>query len=145
MAIQRRLTSATVLAAIALTGCYNSEQLIAKTRNRAIRTRIDEVELGAFRVTLPRDDASGEMTEITVRLFGESERYKINEIEADLANRGPQIEDSAIRTLRETPREDLAEPDLRKLRSRLLAAINEELTEAPLRAIGFYEVRFTRH
>lgn len=145
MEARRILAFTAALIGLLTTGCYSSEGLITKTRNKAIRTRIDEVELGEFRVTLPRDVTTGEMTEMTLRLFGESERYKINEIEDDLKARGPKIEDTAIRTLRETNREDLIDPDLKKLRTRLLAAMNEELNGAPLKSIGFYEIRFIRH
>lgn len=145
MTTMRRSAFVAAATGLLVGGCYTEESLVAKTRNKAIRTRIDEVELGSFRVTLPRDLDSGEMTEIQLRLFGESERYKINEIEAELEARGPQIEDTAIRTLRETPKEDLIDPALNGLRKRLVTAINAELTDAPLRAIGFYEVRFVRH
>lgn len=145
MTARRFLAFTATLIGLLTTGCYSSEGLVSKTRNKAIRSRIDEVELGSFRVTLPRDITTGEMTEINLRLFGVSERYKINEIQADLEARGPKIEDTAIRTLRMTQREDLVDPDLKKLRTRLLAAMNEELNGAPLRSIGFYEVRFIRH
>lgn len=126
-------------------GCYSADSLIEKTRNKAIRTRIDEVEIGSFRVTLPNDEVSGEMTEIDLRLFAESERYKINEIKSELESKAPQIEDRTLRTLRDLTREELADPDLKGLRKRLLFALNDELTDTPLRAIGFYDVRFTRH
>ncbi|TWT96707.1 hypothetical protein Pla108_24810 [Botrimarina colliarenosi] len=126
-------------------GCYSDESLLKRIRNHAIRTRVDEVELGQFRVTLPRNDRTGEMTEIDIRIFGESFRYRVNEIEEELEAKAPLIEDLAMRTLRETTRQELAEPDLESLRGRLLNSMNQLLTDAPLASVGFYDVRFIRH
>lgn len=146
-AIKPTIQHAAALAAacLLLGGCYNAERLVERVRDNAIRTRMDEVELGSFRVTLPRHERTGEMTEIDIRVFGRSQRYKINEIEADLKANGPQIEDRTLRTLRETSRRDLAEPELISLRKRILDAMNAELTDAPLESVGFYDVRFIRH
>ena len=137
------------IAALALaassTGCFNSEKLVTRVRNNAIRTRIDEVKLGQYRVTLPRNPLTGEMAEVDIRVYGETLRYKINEIEDELKSRAPEIEDHTLRVLRETTREELADPELTELRSRLLSSMNEVLTGAPLKSVGFHEVRFLRH
>jgi flagellar basal body-associated protein FliL len=126
-------------------GCYNSEKLVARVRNHAIRSRVDEVKLGQYRVTLPRNPLTGEMSEVDVRVYGETLRYKINELEDELKSRAPEIEDHTLKVLRETTREELADPELTDLRTRLLASMNEVLTGEPLKSIGFYEVRFLRH
>lgn len=128
-----------------LVGCYDGEELVERVRKKAIRTRLEEIELGEFRVTLPRDEATGEMVEVDLRVFGQSQRYKINEIEDELELERPLLEDRLLTTLRSTSRRDLAEPDLTTLRERLLAVSNELLTNQPLEAIGFYDVRFIRH
>lgn len=141
------LRTALVVAALgaASVGCVDSEKLVARVRNNAIRTRIDEVELGAYRVTLPRNFQTGEMAEVDVRLYGETPRYKINEIEDELKSKAPLIEDSTLKVLRQTTRQELADPDLTSLRARLLASMNETLSGAPLVSLGFYDVRFLRH
>ncbi|QDV76186.1 flagellar basal body-associated FliL family protein [Botrimarina mediterranea] len=146
-----RLRSSVRLAIVALTlgvpsvGCFNSEKLVERVRNNAIRTRIDEVKLGQYRVTLPRNPQTGEMAEVDVKVYGETLRYKINEIEDELKSRAPEIEDRTLQVLRETSREELADPNLVTLRERLLTSMNEVLTGAPLKSIGFYQVRFVRH
>lgn len=143
----RFAAAANALAAVCLlmSGCYDADQLIHKVRNSAARNQLREISLGTFRVTLPHDARTSEMTEIDIRIFGQSKRYKIDEIEAELAAKAPQIEDSTLRALRETSRRDLAEPNLKGLRERLLETMNQELTNAPLESIGFYDVRFIRH
>lgn len=132
-------------ACLAAGGCYNGEALVERVRNDALRTRMDEVELGRFRVTLPRHIKNGEMTEIDITLFAESERYKINEIESDLENKRALVQDETLRTLRETKRKELIDPKLRELRQRLLAAINPLIENEPLVSIGISDVRFIRH
>ena len=140
----RRTLIAAALAA-SLAGCYSHDSLITKARNKAIRTRIDEVDLGRYQVTMPRDQGNGELTQIEIHLFGETERYKINEIEEDLERFGPRFEDHTIRVLRELQRPILTDPELVGLRESLLTAFNEVLTGSPLKRIGFYDVRFIRH
>ena len=39
-------------------GCYDGDALVQRVRDRSIRTRLEEVDLGEFRVTLPRDEVS---------------------------------------------------------------------------------------
>ena len=126
-------------------GCYNGEKLVQKVRHRALRTRIDEVSLGAYQVTRPRDERTGEMTEIHLELYGESQRYKINEIEDELELKAAIIEDNTIRTLREASHSELTEPNLDRLRERLLTMLNEQIEGSPLVSIGFREIRFIRH
>lgn len=141
----QRQTVVALALCVPLSGCYSSDSLVKRVRNHAIRTRIDEVDLGEFRVTLPRNAQTGEMTEIDVRLYGEAFRYKINEIEDELEAKAPFVEDHTLRVLRETTRQELSEPDLVQLRDRLLDSMNEMLTDAPLTSVGFYDVRFIRH
>jgi phage-related protein len=140
-----RATLAVAALGAASLGCVDGDKLVARVRNNAIRTRIDEVELGSYKVTLPRNFPTGEMTEVEVRLYGETLRYKINEIEDELKQKAPVFEDHTLKVLRETTRQELADPDLTRLRARLLESMNATLTGAPLTALGFYEVRFLRH
>ncbi len=126
-------------------GCYDSEALVERVRNKALRTRLDEVELGSFRVTLPRDTNSGEMTEIDIHLFAESQRYKINEIQDEIQAKQALVQDEALRTLRDATRKELIDPQLRGLRERLLESINVLIEGEPLVSIGISDVRFIRH
>jgi len=140
-----RATLAAAAFGAASLGCVDGDKLVARVQNNAIRTRIDEVELGSYRVTLPLNFQTGEMTEVDVRLYGETLRYKINEIEDELKQKAPVFEDHTLKVLRETTRQELADPDLVSLRARLLESMNQTLTGAPLTSLGFYQVRFLRH
>lgn len=141
----RRSSCLLAVLVAACAGCYSGEGLVARVHSDAIRLRLEEIELGRFRVTLPRDERTSEMTEIVVHLYCEVARYKITSVKEETERLRPQIEDVVIRTLREVSHEELAEPPLNSLRERLMTAINSVLTEAPLQSLGFYEVRFIRH
>lgn len=145
----KALNAARLLAYAALglgcAGCYSGDKLVEKVRHRALRTRIDEIQLGSFRVTRPRDERTGEMTEVQLELYGESQRYKINEIEDEIELKAAIIEDETIRTLREASQQELTEPNLDQLRARLLTMLNETIEGAPLVSIGFRQIRFIRH
>lgn len=140
-----RRALAALLVSVAAGGCYDGEELARRVRQKAIRTRVEEIDLGAYRVTLPRDPYSGEMTEVEVGLFGESSRYRLNEIEKTLKTHDAAVRDQTLRVLRQATPEELADPDLGGLRKRLLASMNEVLDDEPLDRLGFRHVRFLRH
>lgn len=139
------LIAIATLTATLSTGCYTHNSLIERVRSRAIRLRIEEVEIGEFRVTLPRNDRTSELTEVDLRIFGLSPRYKINEIERELEEREYAIRDNTLKVLRNLTHDDLVDPDLDTIRDQLLVLYNQLLDEEPLEGLGFYNVRFTRH
>lgn len=136
-----------LLAFICLTaclGCYSGERLIEQVRSRSTRTRLDEVKLGAFRVTLP-PDPTGDLSEIDLTVYGEAPRYRIREIERELETKMPLLGDLATRSLRDVEHSELTDPNLTKLRERLLTTVNSVLEGDPITSVGFHEVRFIRH
>ncbi|TWT46550.1 flagellar basal body-associated FliL family protein [Botrimarina hoheduenensis] len=142
-----RLTLSAALAVIALglPGCYNGEKLVEQVRKRAIRTRMDEVSLGSFRVTLPPSAETGDMTELDLEVYGEALRYRTSKLKRELKEKSFLIGDRTLRTLRQIQPEDLLDPDLAEIRQRLLEAINGVLDDQSIEAIGFNEVRLMRH
>lgn len=128
-----------------LCGCYSGEKLVEQVRKRAIRTRMDELPLGNFRVTLPTPIDGADMTEIDMRVYGEAPRYRIGKLEDELATKSHLLGDRATRILRQIELGELIDPNLESLRERMLQAVNEVLEGEPIEAIGFHEVRIIRH
>lgn len=141
----RSLTAIALGCVTLATGCYDGAELISRLRAQAIRSRLEEVEIGTFHLTLPRNNNNGETIELELTVFGSSERFKISGIETEVEQNAVLIEDKAIRTLRAADLSELSEPDFATLRRRLLAVTNESLTDAPLKSIGFKDVRIVRH
>ncbi|MGL4512225.1 MAG: hypothetical protein ACRCT8_03985 [Lacipirellulaceae bacterium] len=133
------------LALAPLAGCYNGKVLVARARSHATSSRIEEIELGSFRVTLPRDNRTTHTPVVEVRLFGEAPLRTRKEIEKQIKDRAFLVNDRAMTTLRKATLEELHEPSLDRLRARLLEAVNGSLEGAPLLAVGISDYRLIQY
>jgi hypothetical protein len=122
-------------------GCYDGEALVNEVRSEAMRTRLVEVDLGTYRTTMPRDENASETTELKLHIFGTVPRYRVPEIELYMQKDGFRLRHETLAAVRQATSEELAEPNLSRLKTRIETVINQNLKEAPVRSIGFYEVR----
>lgn len=122
-------------------GCYDGQQMIESTRTNVLKTRDAEIDLGNYETTMPRDSQTNAFTELSVHIFGTVPRYRVAEIKKQLRADEYRLRHSTLAALRGTTREELAEPDLAQFRARIEKAVNEVLTDAPVKQIGFYDVR----
>jgi len=137
-----RLFAPALLLAIGLSsGCYNGDALINEVRSVAIQTRLVEVDLGTYKTTMPRKRTDTDTTAIELHIFGTVARYRVPEIESHLAEDGFRLRHETLAAVRQTTATELAEPNLTALRTRLEKVINDQLGEAPVKSIGFYEVK----
>jgi hypothetical protein len=130
-----------VVGALLCAGCYNGNAIVERARSVALNTRLAEVDLGKYRTTLPRDPQSGMFTELDIHIFGTVPRYRVPDIEKQLKTDEYRLRHETLATLRRTTREELAEPNLSQMRSRIEKVVNSLLEEAPVKSIGFYSVR----
>ena len=122
-------------------GCYDSRALLDQVRTDALRSQLHEVDLGLYRTTMPRDQATSTLTEIELRLFGTVPQYRIPAIEKQLKTDGYRLRYDTLVAIRETTSEELAEPDLKQLRARLTQVANNVLEDAPIKSIGVEKFR----
>jgi hypothetical protein len=122
-------------------GCYNDDGLINEVRSAALRTRLVEVDLGSYRTTMPRKRNESEATEVQLHIFGTVPRYRVPEIEKQLEADGYRLRHETLAAVRKSTAQELAEPNLTALRARLEKVINEQLADAQVKSIGFYEVQ----
>jgi hypothetical protein len=139
--MMRILLVALFLAVGLCAGCYDGDALIHEVRSAALRTRLVEVDLGLYRTTMPRKRNQSEATEIKLHIFGTVPRYRIPEIEKQLKADGYRLRHETLAAMRQSTAQELAEPDLTALRTRLEKVINAQLADAPVKSIGFYEVQ----
>jgi len=137
----RMLPIALCLAFSLCAGCYDGDALINEVRSAALRTRLVEVDLGSYRTTMPRKRHESEATEIQLHIFGTVPRYRIPEIEKQLQSDGYRLRHETLAAVRESTAEELAEPNLTALRTRLEEVLNAALPDAPVKSVGFYEVQ----
>jgi hypothetical protein len=122
-------------------GCYDGDALINEARSAAMRTRLVEIDLGSYRTSMPRKRNESEATEIELHIFGTVPRYRIPEIEKQLQADGYRLRSETIAAVRKSTPQELAEPNLTALRSRLEKVVNSQLADAPVKSIGFYAVQ----
>lgn len=128
-------------AAVSLTGCYDSSALVNQVRSDALRSQTHELDLGLYRTTLPRDPDTGRLSEIELQLFGTVPQYKIATIKKQLKADEPKLRYDTLIAIRETSAEELGEPDLGKLRNRLMDVANNVIKDAPIQSIGVEKIR----
>jgi len=121
-------------------GCYNGETLIEDARSTAVKTRLAEIDFGTFQTTLPRDRDTNSLTDLKLHVFGTVPRYRVPEIKKLLKVEEYRLRAETLSAVRTATREELAEPSLMQLRKRIERVLNEILTDAPVKTVGFYEV-----
>jgi hypothetical protein len=124
-----------------LPGCIDSQALVEQVRSDALRSLTHEVDLGSYRTTMPRDRESNTFTELRLHLFGTVPQYRIPAIEQQLKADGYRLRADTLVAIRQTTSEELAEPNLGHLRSRLMKVANGVLTDAPIQSIGVEKIR----
>lgn len=143
MIIAWRLTRGAACALILalLAGCIDSQAMVEQVRSDALRSEMQEVDLGAYRTTMPRDPESGSLTELRLHLFGTVPQYRIPAIEKQLKADGYRLRADTLVAIRQTTSEELTEPNLGHLRGRLMKVANNVLTDAPIQSIGVEKIR----
>jgi hypothetical protein len=121
-------------------GCYDGQALVEQARSVALNTRLAEVDLGMFYTTLPRDADSTSLTEVKVHIFGTVPRYRVPEIEKQLKTETYRLRHETLSAVRKSSREELAEPNFTRLRTRIESVVNGILADAPVKTIGFYDI-----
>jgi hypothetical protein len=128
------------LLAVSHAGCYDGQVLVTHARSAALNTRLAEIDMGSFHTSLPRDPNSGLITELGLHVFGNVPHYRVAEIKRQMKIDDYRLRHEIIAAIRATSNEELAEPSLKSMRARIEHIVNAILEEAPVEAIGFYEV-----
>jgi hypothetical protein len=123
------------------TGCYDAHALVEQVRTDALRNRLHEVDLGTFHTTMPRDSKTNLLVQMELHLFGTAPQYRIRAIEERLASDGYRLRYETLAAIRETSGDELAEPELSHLRSRLTQVVNNVLADTPVKSIGIEEFK----
>ncbi len=138
----RRAGSTLCALSLALSaGCYDSKALVDQVRSDALRSQTHEIDLGLYRTTMPRDLNTSLLTEIELHLFGTVPQYKITAIRKQLKADGYKLRHDTLVAIRQTTAEELGEPSLGQLRTRLMQVANNVLEDAPIKSIGVENIR----
>jgi hypothetical protein len=134
-----------ILSSLTSVGCFNAEAMIEARRVIAIRTRLVEVDLGEFRVTLPHAAQRTESSELHFHVFGQIANRDLEIVEQLLERSGPEIRHDILMAARLMSVEDLEDAKLAKLRDRISQVVNESLEGNPVQAVGFYRFGYMNY
>ena len=121
-------------------GCYDGDAMVKQAQSTALNTRLAEVDLGKFRTTLPRDSTTNHYTSLDLHIFGTVPRYKLAAVTRQLKTDEYRVRYETLTAVRQSTREELAEPNLAQLRARIEKVVNQLLADAPIQDIGFYQL-----
>jgi len=130
------------LLCLLLTGCFDAQGMIDARRQTAILARLEEVDLGKFRLTLPQPPQNNELAEIQFHAFGQVANRDKKEVTDALDIHGPKLRNRLLLAARQMQLEDLEDADLHLLREQIATVINETLPGAPLHSVGFYSFQY---
>lgn len=127
---------------VALAGCYDAQALVAARRAVAVRSRLVEVDLGEFRITLPGPYTERKRAEIHFRAFGQVANRDLKLVKKTLEKNGPDLQNRLLFVVRQMNLREIQEPSLETLRGSIAGAINDTLPGDPLQSVGFYSFGF---
>jgi hypothetical protein len=133
----RRLIFLFPVLSAGLGGCYDGQAMVARISQHVWDDRREEVDLGVYQVTLPRE--AGDLLATTVRLevVATIHRQNAREFKRQLKEVQAHLRHATILTLRSCKRETLLEPALATLHERIEATTAKYLTAAPIESIAF--------
>ncbi len=126
-----------------VSGCFSADTMIEKQRAIAILTRLEEIDLGEFRISVPRPSEQVAAAEIYFHAFGQVENRDLRRVQKSLEIYGPELRHRLLLATRALDIEDLEDPKLAKLRENIASVVNENLKGEPLQSVGFYSFRYS--
>lgn len=137
-----RATLAAIALLLSLAGCYDTAALLKARQDSRDLNQMDEVDLGAYRITLPH--TLGEATDnlIDFHVFGQVTRGDRQAIDDALQMRGAELRAKLLVEVRSMDLHAFEEAQLATLRSAIAAVINDTLGRRVVKQVGFYRFSF---
>ena len=126
-----------------LVGCLDADAMIEARQDIAIQARMEEVDLGEFRISLPQPSQTTEAAEVYFHAFGQVVNRDVKKVRKTLESSGPELRHRLLLATRQLTVQDLEDPPLTALRSQIAEVINETLPDEPLQSVGFYRFVFS--
>lgn len=124
-------------------GCLNAEAMIEAKRAIAIRARLEEIDLGEYRISLPQPTETTEAAEIFFHAFGQVANRDLDKVEELLETLGPELRHRMLLATRQLTVEDIQDPPLTALKTQIAKVVNETLPGEPMQSVGFYRFGFS--
>ena len=125
-----------------LAGCFDVDAMLDARRQVAILSRLEEVDLGTFRLTLPRPAQSTQMAEIQFHAFGQVANRDLGDVTKALETHGTELRHRLLLAARQLDLQDIEQAELDLLRNQIATVFNETLPSEPLQSVGFYRFEY---
>jgi hypothetical protein len=132
-----------MLSCAGVAGCFDAEGLIESRRQQVMQKQLAEVDLGTFRVVLPRLPGENRGGVISFHAFGKVANADRSTVDHNMEIQGPELKHNMLMTVRETTAEELREPQLEILRQRVASVINNTLHGDLVQAVGFHSFSYS--
>lgn len=133
---------AALLAALPLGGCFDAASLAAANHKSVDGEKVDNYDLGAFRITLPHllGEAGGRVVDF--HAFCRVERRHRSAVAKALRQHGPEIRAHVITTLRALEGDALEDPELEAVRGHIAKVVNDACKHKYVVSVGFKKFEF---
>jgi hypothetical protein len=141
----RRLRALAVITSlvVALSGCYDGSALVQAQHDEVNLVRMDEVDLGKFRITLPRVPGASGGGVVEFHAFGQVARRDHDDVAKAFELNGPELRYRVLLLVRSLDRKELDEPKLQKLRDDIAKLANASLEHKMIKNVGFYSFTYS--
>ncbi len=119
-------------------GCFDAEAMIASRQKIAQISRLEEVDLGAFRVTLPQLPNTTTAATVDFHAFGRVANSDLKRVAQAIEDHSSELRHRMLIAVRELDLSELEEPSLDTLRINIKHVFNETVGGDPLQAVGYY-------
>lgn len=126
----------------ATAGCYDAAALRKERQEATSVARLEEVDLGAYRVTLPHKLGVAIDRVVDFHAFGQVARRHRSTVAKALELRSAELRAQMLLELRGLPAVAYEEPKLIALRQKIADVINGALDDKLVKQVGFYHYTF---
>ncbi len=129
-------------AASAASGCYDAKALRTKHQESVQITHMEEIDLGAFQVTLPHVLGSATDRVVEFHAFGHVALANRSKVTRALETRCAELRSRMLLSVRAMHDATFDEPELTTLRHAIADTINGALEKKLVKKVGFYHFAF---
>jgi hypothetical protein len=131
------------LGAVTLPGCFDGSAILEAHKEETNLVRLDEIDIGEYRITLPESPGRPSGGVIEFHVFGQVARRDRDKVASALQFNSAEIRHRVLLLTRALTKEQLDEPKLSTLRNEIAKIANASLESKMVRNVGFHRFAFT--
>jgi hypothetical protein len=144
---RRKLLELALLLAVAgaTPGCFDGGTILQAHEEETNLVRLEEIDIGEFRVTLPHAPGAAGGGVVEFHAFGQVTLRDRDKVAGILKENSAELRYRVLLLVRALTREQLDEPKLQSLRDQIANVANASFDKKMVKNVGFYSFAFTAH